>query len=439
MFIFLLVMKKLFFGLLVGAFLGLVSPYVLADSALVGSSWNLVSYDGTGASGTLEITDTTLFSQFCNNVSQGFVFSGATIVASGAGMSTLMYCEWLPMTLETAFSFQQPATYLLSGTVLTITTHEQHVFVFEKELPTVCTLEYMPVCGYIPVKCTEEEWTQACPMYLPQTYGNKCQLAAEQATYLYDGICVTDEACIQLFDGCNTCMKVPDGERACTKMACETYTTPSCLTISDDIPLVGGDEDAHGCKWSAGYSRSQSQLACVRVWENTWATALQTAYDFAFNNGMTTMETMTTFRADDMITRQEAAKMLVAYAESSFGKSLDTLSGACTITYTDEATFDPTLKLSVYNACAYQMMKWSQGKFFPNDTLTKGQALAILMRTVDGWLTEEDTATWWMPYVTRATERKFITFDTLDAFNDPISRGDLIKLAHTIFLASVNQ
>ncbi len=52
-----------------------------------------------------------------------------------------------------------------------------------------CTMEYAPVCGQpkMPV-CTTGI---ACPMVmpLPKTYWNKCSLAAEWATYLYDGEC----------------------------------------------------------------------------------------------------------------------------------------------------------------------------------------------------------------------------------------------------------
>lgn len=51
------------------------------------------------------------------------------------------------MTLETNFTFTAPASILLSGGMLTITTDANLVYVFEKQLPALCTLEYMPVCG----------------------------------------------------------------------------------------------------------------------------------------------------------------------------------------------------------------------------------------------------------------------------------------------------
>lgn len=55
--------------------------------------------------------------------------------------------------------------------------------------PKACTMEYAPVCAsYQPhVECTTE------PCYpvdaVVQTYGNKCMMEADGATYLYDGEC----------------------------------------------------------------------------------------------------------------------------------------------------------------------------------------------------------------------------------------------------------
>src|SRR3989344_1494734 len=51
-----------------------------------------------------------------------------------------------------------------------------------------CTKEYRPVCGR-PNKCTEPN---LCGISAPQTYSNRCLMAADGATYLYEGVCRDD-------------------------------------------------------------------------------------------------------------------------------------------------------------------------------------------------------------------------------------------------------
>lgn len=57
----------------------------------------------------------------------------------------------------------------------------------------MCTTVYKPVCGQpkTPV-CTKD---MACPqnIFVQQTYSNKCELDRAGATYLYDGVCTSDE------------------------------------------------------------------------------------------------------------------------------------------------------------------------------------------------------------------------------------------------------
>lgn len=41
----------------------------------------------------------------------------------------------------------------------------------------------------------------------------------------------------------------------------------SISTFAQKAPIVGGDQDVHGCKGSAGYTYSQLRNDCVRVFE----------------------------------------------------------------------------------------------------------------------------------------------------------------------------
>src|SRR3989344_3800242 len=55
--------------------------------------------------------------------------------------------------------------------------------------PQVCTMEYAPVCGAKPIVCI----TTPCNP-IQQTYGNRCMMQADGATFLYDGACRNDPA-----------------------------------------------------------------------------------------------------------------------------------------------------------------------------------------------------------------------------------------------------
>ncbi len=84
----------------------------------------------------------------------------------------------------------------------------------EPEEPTMCTMQYDPVCGL-----------NASGKL--QTYSNHCFLGLDKnASYLYKGECL--EGCTSWNDGCNQCA-LQNAQVACTEMFCETYATPYCL------------------------------------------------------------------------------------------------------------------------------------------------------------------------------------------------------------------
>ena len=285
-------------------------------------------------------------------------------------MSTMMYCEGLPMTLENNFQITTGTSAIISGTILTITTSGNHTFVFTQELPTACTMEYAPVCGKVAVQCI----TTPCPA-VDQTFGNMCTAQAAGATDITAGECATG-------------------------------------------PIVGWDSDEHGCKASAWYSRSTGLQQCIRIWEFEWA------LDFAIQHKITAMKTVKSFRGNDNVTRQEAAKMLVSFAENLYNKSYASFPKNCNKRYKDDKTIAFWLKNSVYDACALGLMNGRNGSFHPYAGLTRGQALMVLMKIVDG--NQPSGTPYYMPYAYRANELWLWDIWSIEWLDKLITRSELI-------------
>lgn len=110
--------------------------------------------------------------------------------------------------------------------------------------PVACTMEYAPVCGAKQVTCIK---TPCNPV--PTTYGNRCAMNADGATYLYSGQCKdtttnpeNDPQCKVWYDGCNTCSRSnPGGPAMCTLMACMTTgditPVPYCKSYFDETSI----------------------------------------------------------------------------------------------------------------------------------------------------------------------------------------------------------
>jgi len=66
---------------------------------------------------------------------------------------------------------------------------------------------------------------------------------------------------------------------------------------------IGGQRDAHGCLYPAGYSYSEDIGACVRTWEiddEGKARAAKAAVDYVVENGMMERYALTVIKLDPM-------------------------------------------------------------------------------------------------------------------------------------------
>lgn len=207
--------------------------------------------------------------------------------------------------------------------------------------PQACTLNYQPVCGAKQVQCI----TTPCDP-VPQTYGNRCQLEADHAIYLYEWECQSTNQ-----------------------------------QFNDTLPGV--------IAW-------------------------------LFNHGLTRYSNEVSFIPNNPLLREQAAKFFVQYALQFYPRAYD-YSRNCS--FLDYYSTDPTLKEYVIKSCQLGLFQGANGYFMPKQSLTNGQALAVLLRMVQGRANEYQTPRY-LPYWTDAFSRGRLN----DLYISNIANGDLPAL-----------
>lgn len=131
------------------------------------------------------------------------------------------------------------------------------------------------------------------------------------------------------------------------------------------------------------------------------------------------------FSPDDLVTREQAAKFFVAYATNVLLQVIDT-SRYCA--FEDISDADPTLRNAILQSCLLRLFKGNQGKFAPTATLTKAQALAVIIRTLDGTLLDESGELRRQAYHARAVELGLTKETDALALDRPLTRYELALL-----------
>lgn len=215
---------------------------------------------------------------------------------------------------------------------------------------------------------------------------------------------------------------------AADQVACTMQYDPVCGTTIENGQSV---RKTYGnmCVATATPATNITKGECEPIVDDT--PAMVGLIEWAYSKNLTQYNTQEKFKPTLSMSRQEAAALSVRMAKNIFGKSTDAMKTALIAPYTDDKSLDVTLKGDVYAARYLGVMQGLDNVFSPHRALSRAEALAILIRAVDGKKLNESHSLWYQAYADRANELG-LTFANLKGFNEPISRGEFIEWIHIV-------
>lgn len=100
------------------------------------------------------------------------------------------------------------------------------------------------------------------------------------------------------------------------------------------------------------------------------------------DNALTSYKTIQEYLPFEILTREQAAKILYSFSEI-FDFSI-TDASATNCTFTDISSADPTLVTWIENACEARILKGTNGKFNPKATIKKAEFVTAMIRMFEG-------------------------------------------------------
>jgi hypothetical protein len=148
-----------------------------------------------------------------------------------------------------------------------------------------------------------------------------------------------------------------------------------------------------------------------------------------YQNGLTMYATSDDYRPSDLLTREESAKIVGQLFEVlGFEKK----EGGFNCAFVDAQTFDPTLSSHIQNVCRRGIFRGNDKtqEYMPHDKLTKGQVLAVLMRILEGNMSNEANTPRWIEYYVKARILKLTQEANLLGIEAPITRYEMALLIY---------
>lgn len=171
-----------------------------------------------------------------------------------------------------------------------------------------------------------------------------------------------------------------------------------------------------------------SLILCFSLWIILAQDSDQEVISWLYSNWLTKYSSTMEFRPYDSITRGEAAKFMVEYAKL---QNLTKTRRSSECIFSDTNAYDKSLVPYITEACEYWLFKWFNGKYIPTNLITKGEAIAVVIRSKYG-IQDESNFPRYKEYYSIGQQNKLDLWP-ISLFDQSISRiilGYWIKQNH---------
>lgn len=175
----------------------------------------------------------------------------------------------------------------------------------------------------------------------------------------------------------------------------------------------------------------------VSTWEIstlTWNTNIDPEDEFSmalawmYANWLTMYNNSGDYRMYDVLTREEAAK-IIWQAYAVFG--LDTWAvknNSCT--FQDADSFNPTLSSHIAKVCQWWLFQGSNWNYLPTENLTKAQAMAVLIRMIEWKMSYELQTPWREQYYNKWKMIGLTNVENINEFDHDLTRYEIALMVY---------
>ena len=208
------------------------------------------------------------------------------------------------------------------------------------------------------------------------------------------------------------------------ELKAKRWETVDTWTVTPEPTVDTTNPDSNWITVASGSNNTWSTVSLDIIAGNETLTdspEFMEAINWMYDMGMTSYNTTESFMPYNTITRAQVAKMLDKFAIAT---NMTEIRNFWNCEFSDVAA-DSEFKDAITRVCQYWIMAWSNDKFSPDQTVTKAEFVAMLIRLFDGKTLDETLNPRWTAYYKRAIEIWLISAQDTVTFTSEIARYDV--------------